>query len=166
MEVNTSRVTSNSSAHAGQRRLVSRGGRPNEGVRNVQRTTRATGSSSVPLQNLQSSTIYFMSWYASLAPHTIVCAVKATSAGDWAKGTLGGTHDTYVPVRCAGCTPQGTRHRKGQVHLYGGSQQGCLVPTASARTDDFGRSVRYFMLYDPRTHHIVMASGMYLSITL
>ena len=165
--MNTSRVTSNSSAHAGQRRLVSRGGRPNEGVRNVQRTTRATGSSSVPLQNLQSSTIYFMSWYASLAPHTIVCAVKATSAGDWAKGPWV-AHTTRMcrcAVQAAG-TPQGTRHRKGQVHLYGGSQQGCLVPTASARTDDFGRSVRYFMLYDPRTHHSVMASGMYLSITL
>ena len=97
--MNTSRVTSNSSAHAGQRRLVSRGGRPNEGVRNVQRTTRATGSSSVPLQNLQSSTIYFMSWYASLAPHTIVCAVKATSAGDWAKGPWV-AHTTRM-CRCA-----------------------------------------------------------------
>ena len=151
--MNTSRVTSNSSAHAGQRRLVSRGGRPNEGVRNVQRTTRATGSSSVPLQNLQSSTIYFMSWYASLAPHTIECAVKATSAGDWAKGTLGGTHDTYVPVRRAGCTPQGTRHRKGQGCITWGLTAGCLVPTVSATNRYSGRSVRHFVSADPRTHH-------------
>ena len=45
------------------------------------------------------STIYFMSWYASLAPHTIVCAVKATSAGDWAKGPWV-AHTTRM-CRCA-----------------------------------------------------------------
>ena len=104
------------------------------------------------------------SWYVSLHTVTHVTVKAASPYRAWARGYCGCTIRRMI-VRCAvqDAHRRGTRHRRRDRRLInGGPRHGCLVSDGICHEQILRTFWQILMSYDPRTHHLVMASGITL----